>query len=237
MTEQAHRVTHDTSGWANYLSPQNLISEARRLQVLTDLVCRYAPPGGSLLEVGFGSGCTAVLLANAGYQVTAIDVDAQVINSFRTRFGDFGSCVKVVQANTVNLPFHKGVRFDVIYHQGVLEHLEDSVIIQGLRQQALFGRIVIFDVPNARHLARSYGDERLLPQRHWLKLIKIAGLYCVERWGRMLRLPKWGSLLPHYLFVTQRPHFAVLGRWFGMNSLFVCKPSRDLGEDVFDYGV
>ena len=227
MAGEAPGISHDTTGWATYLDRLNLYSEARRLDLFIDIVRRHAPNGGSLLEVGFGSGCTAILLADAGYRVTAIDLDRAVIARFRSRYRDLSSRLTILQADMAHLPFVGTAQFDVVYHQGVLEHFDDESIVHALREQARVAKIVVFDVPNDRCPYRSYGDERLLSNEHWLGLIESAGLHCIETWGRMPRMPAWvGALLPHILFATRRQRLAILGRLFGENSIFVCKPIR-----------
>ena len=227
MAGEAPGISHDTTGWAAYLDRHNLYSEALRLALFIDIVRRHAPNGGSLLEVGFGSGCTAILLADAGYRVTALDIDHAIITRFHSRYGDLSSQLTILQADMADLPFVGTAQFDVVYHQGVLEHFDDEFIVHGLQEQARVAKTLVFDVPNDRCTFRSYGDERLLSNKHWVGLIESAGLHCIETWGRMPRMPAWvGALLPHILFVTRRQRRAVLGRLFGQNSIFVCKPVR-----------
>lgn len=185
--------------WSEYLEEVALFDTAIRLQTMIRLIKRTVPLGGRLLEVGFGSGATAVLLADQGYRVTAIDVEEALVARFRGNYGDWigNGRLQVIQADMLALPWDDRV-FDLVYHQGVLEHFPDQQIIQALREQCRVAGWVIFDVPNDRHGAHPFGDERLLPFKHWKRLIAAAGLRLEHVFGR--QFPPWCYLLPHGLF-------------------------------------
>ena len=48
-------------------------------QQLVQLVMQHLAPGSSVLDVGTGSGCIAITLALAGYQVTAMDISDEAL--------------------------------------------------------------------------------------------------------------------------------------------------------------
>jgi|GEM_PF-3699101 len=73
--------------WSEYLEETTLFDTAIRLQTIIRVIKRTVPSGARLLEVGFGSGTTAVLLADQGYQVTAIDLDPELVGRFDSQIG------------------------------------------------------------------------------------------------------------------------------------------------------
>lgn len=215
------------NSWPEYLGTETLFSNAIRLRHLLWTIQRYVPIGSRALEVGFGSGTTAVLLADLGYIVMAIDIDEVLVERLCDRYADWirTGRLEVQRANMLALPWQQRV-FDLAYHQGVLEHFPDEQIVQSLREQARVAQWVIFDVPNHRCSEQPFGDERLLPPRHWRRLIELAGLELVAEFGRDFH--RWLYVLPYAFFshygVGKWPWFS---RWFGANSIFVCRASQE----------
>ena len=194
-----------------------------RLKYLVWAIQRLADPGERLLEVGFGSGATSVLLADLGYQVTAVDIDPELVATGRERYADWrrrGPLV-IEQGDMFHLPW--GTRsFSLVFHQGVLEHFADERIVEALKEQARIATWIVFDVPNHRHRLKPFGDERLLPPSHWRRLILEAGLILVEEGGRDFQ--RWLYLLPHAVFSRWGvERLGWLLRRLAINSVFVCR--------------
>jgi SAM-dependent methyltransferase len=215
--------------WSGFFEEQNetLFSNAIRLRNFIWTIEHYVPHGSRLLEVGFGSGMTAVLLADMGYQVTAVDLDQELVNRMSHRHADYvrRNKLNVMTGDMLSLPW-QNQEFDLAYHQGVLEHFPDEQIVQALKEQARVTRIVIFDVPNHRYGAQVFGDERLLSPTRWRSLINQAGLTVIGERGRVFR--KWLYFLP-YAFFTRKflEKYPGFGRWLAISSIFVCKPSLE----------
>jgi ubiquinone/menaquinone biosynthesis C-methylase UbiE len=211
--------------WSTYLQNDNLFTNALRLQALIRLISTTVKPGSRLLEAGFGSGNTGMLFSDMGYNVTLLDIEKGLFDSFQGRFpGHHASGkIKLIRADMYELPFNDN-SFDLVYHQGVLEHLDDVNIVRALKEQARVGRIVVVDVPNDKYPDRPYGDERWISNRLWLKLICEAGLEVIEISGR--RLPHWLYLLPHGLFLPPLYEKLRLGRNLGVVSIFVTHAAK-----------
>lgn len=209
--------------WAEFLAGESLFVNAIRLQALIWTIQEYAVPGARLLEVGCGSGSTALLLADLGYHVTATDIDPSLLDSLRNRcaMDNQRGSITVEEANAFRLPWSDRP-FDLAYHQGVLEHFTDEQIVTALEEQGRIAELVIFDVPNNRHRDQPFGDERCLPVGYWRKLLKQARLRVVACRGR--GFPKWTYALPHLFFARWAlRHTAWFGRRFGESSVFVCR--------------
>ncbi len=211
------------NSWPEYLESETLFSNAIRLRYLIWTIQHYVPRGSQLLEVGFGSGTTAALLADLGYNVTAVDINEVLVERLRSRYADWIRMgrLEVKQADMLALPWQEK-KFDLAYHQGVLEHFPDEQIVQALREQARVARWVVFDVPNHRLKDRPFGDERLLSPTYWRRLIQQSGLKLVAERGRDFY--RWLYVLPFALFshraLEKWPWFS---KWFGVNTIFVCK--------------
>jgi Methylase involved in ubiquinone/menaquinone biosynthesis len=74
-----------------------------------------ARTGGPVLELASGSGRLAVPLAEAGFEVTAVDLDTAMLDRLRTRAQQAGAAVvdrmTVVEADLVGLPALPGAKF------------------------------------------------------------------------------------------------------------------------------
>jgi len=208
--------------WVEYFQGDSLFKNAIRLQTLLRIILKYVGPSSKLIEAGAGSGSTGVLLSDMGYDVTLLDIERGLLDMLQARFPGhvrFGK-IKAVHGDMYSMPFSDQA-FDLVYHQGVLEHLTDAQIVCALKQQARIGRIVVVDVPNNRYPDRPYGDERRLSKRTWLRLIQKAGLQVLEVSGR--RFPRWMYLLPHGVFLHPLIDRLDLGKWGGVVSIFVCQ--------------
>jgi len=209
--------------WYKYLRTDTLLANAIRLQALIRLISHYVKPGSKLLETGFGSGNTGILLSDIGYEVTLLDIEEGLIDGFQKRFPGhvLNRKLKMVLGDMYRLPFvdHS---FDLVYHQGVLEHLEDANIVNALREQARVSRLVVIDVPNNKYPDRPYGDERWISNRKWNQLIREAGLETIEISGR--RFPRWTYIFPHMIFLSPLYERLRIGKRFGVVSIFVCQP-------------
>jgi SAM-dependent methyltransferase len=93
-----------------------------RLAEIEDAIQRLRrhKPSGTLLEIGAGTGWQSKALAEAGYEVEAIDLPADVAISNHARTREW----PIRDYDGANLPFGAEM-FDIIYSSNVLEHVED----------------------------------------------------------------------------------------------------------------
>ena len=68
-------------------------------QLLVELVKQNVAPGNSVLDVGTGSGCIAITLALAGYNVTAIDVSDEALAIAKQNAEQLGADVEFVKGD------------------------------------------------------------------------------------------------------------------------------------------
>jgi 2-polyprenyl-3-methyl-5-hydroxy-6-metoxy-1,4-benzoquinol methylase len=115
------------------------------------------PPGSEVLDFGAGSLRDSFELVSRGYNVTAVDLDSDLLQSYRSGYDwpDNGTTLKIVSGKDMaDCLSQIGERkFALIICFDVLEHLEDPVAIlrrmRGLLTPS--GRIFI-TVPNGRTL-------------------------------------------------------------------------------------
>lgn len=77
--------------------------------------------GRPVLEVGCGMGCMAMNWAQAGADITAVDLNPVAIDQTRRRFDVFGLSGRIEPADAEALQF-ADVSFDYVYSWGVIHH-------------------------------------------------------------------------------------------------------------------
>jgi SAM-dependent methyltransferase len=77
-----------------------------------------------VLEIGCGAGAHAMLLAQAGADVTAIDLTQNAVDMTRNRFDVYGLEGDIRRADAEDLPFEDET-FDLVWSWGVIHHSAD----------------------------------------------------------------------------------------------------------------
>jgi ubiquinone/menaquinone biosynthesis C-methylase UbiE len=108
--------------------------------------------GRRILEVGAGSGRDSVRLAAAGASAVILDYSMPSLETARFIAEREGARVLLVRADALRLPFRDGT-FDVVFHQGLLEHFRDPrpLLRENVRVLAL-DALLLVDVPQRFHL-------------------------------------------------------------------------------------
>ena len=106
--------------------------------------------GARALEVGTGSGRDSLELARRGAAVTVLDYSEPALRTVR-RAWDGGLPLALVRGDARRLPFADG-SFDLVFHQGLLEHFRDpaSMVVEHARVLAP-GGVLLIDVPQRWH--------------------------------------------------------------------------------------
>ncbi len=122
---------------------------------VTDIVSELRgfidPSGKRVLETGAGTGRDGIRLASLGADVWLLDYSAMSLKLARHYIGD-NQQVKLVMADALRTPF-KNETFDIVFHQGLLEHFKNPVplIKENCRILRKNGLLVI-DVPQTFHI-------------------------------------------------------------------------------------
>ena len=214
---------HDTSSWINFFNGFNIYSNSIRLKHFFDYVLETFPLEAerkiTCIELGAGSGATAKILANIGFQVTATDIDKAVIDRLNHYCGNDHN-LSVKYCDIFECPKTLG-SYDFLYHQGLLEHFTKQQIIETLNHQRKLSKNLIIDVPNNRDYEKHYGDESFYSYKEWKEMFKRAGLKIICCKGRLL--PAWCHILPFHFHKQNNFFGRVLNRAFGKAFIFHLK--------------
>lgn len=121
--------TNRARGYSEY--NQQEMADARRtmwrdklLSLLEEEFPDRAASGIRILDVGTGPGFFAILLTEAGYQVTALDYTEEMIKEAKKNAGELAKRIQWHVGDAQNLPFD-GEQFDVIVTRNVTWNLPD----------------------------------------------------------------------------------------------------------------
>ncbi len=123
-----------------------------------------------VLEIGVGRGLFTAYFALKGYSVTGIDSDAQVVEIARRNCAFLRAEATIAVANMFNMPFPDN-SFDMIIHQGLMEHFGKEEIVRALEIQCRKARWVVFSVPGELYGSKDFGNENLWPFSTWMALL------------------------------------------------------------------
>ena len=106
-----------------------------------------------VLDVGTGPGFFAIILAELGYQVTAVDYTASMLEEARRNAGALAGCIRFRQMNAEELTFPAD-SFDVVVTRNVTWHLRDPERAYGQWSRVLKpgGVLLNFDANWYRYL-------------------------------------------------------------------------------------
>lgn len=101
---------------------------------LYDKVCQVIPQGGSILDVGCGSGRDARRLSQLGYEVTACDASSQMLHHAKMTSDDGHINYLLRQFPLSNDDNLLTLKFDGIISIAMLMHLSRNECVQIVRQ-------------------------------------------------------------------------------------------------------
>jgi ubiquinone/menaquinone biosynthesis C-methylase UbiE len=131
----------------DYFAAMQSGSRAERLfhkRRIARLVEACAPSGRTVLEVGAGSGCLAIPLAEAGGEVTALEPGTEHLERLAARAAERGLEIAGIEGDGALLPF-PGDRFDVVVLASVVHLIDDPrpLLAEAERVVRPGGRLVI----------------------------------------------------------------------------------------------
>jgi len=147
--------------------------KAKEKSALIENIINNTPKEGRILEAGCGTAAISIYLGNLGYNVTALDVEPDMLELARDISKNFERKPNFVVGDIRYLKFARN-SFDTSFSNGVLEHFSDEEIRRSIEAQTVCCRRVIFSVPSKffRENEKIYGDERFLTKEKWRELIE-----------------------------------------------------------------
>jgi SAM-dependent methyltransferase len=109
------------------------------------------PSAANVLDVGTGSGWMAFVLAEAGYEVTSVDLDAATLRRAAERTRELGrdiaDRIRFVHADALALPFRDDA-FEAVFSFDTMHHLPDChrAIAEMMRVARPGGTVVVADL-------------------------------------------------------------------------------------------
>jgi ubiquinone/menaquinone biosynthesis C-methylase UbiE len=185
------------AAWPSKYAPGGRL--VNRLTRLVDAVAYHVPAGGSVLDLGCGTGELAIALATSGIRATGCDISPEMLRIAADADAP-GNVVDWVELEPDwrVLPF-RAETFDAVVASSILEYVDDpTVVLAECRRVLRPGGIVLCTVPDPRHPVR------------WLEwLIDTVAREPVVRVGAR-RSPRLDAYLV-YLQVSQHCHSS---RWW-----------------------
>lgn len=141
-------------------------------------ILRKYSGSGKIIEAGCGTGIISSQLASEGYDVVGIDINDKILKLCKKLEKEYfgNNKAKYVKKSIFKINY-KRKSFDLCYSCGVLEHFDDNLIIDSLKQQLNIAEKVIVVIPTKWFDDNEalHGDDRFLKLSYWRKLINQSG--------------------------------------------------------------
>lgn len=203
---RASTEAHWTRFWKERAEIDDVYPTAGR--VVDQLLTQGPIEGKLVLEVGAGSGRDSATLAERGATAIMLDYSMASLLVSRDVAQRAGVTPLLVRADALRMPFRDGT-FDVVFHQGLLEHFRDPKPL--LRENVRVLKpdaILLVDVPQRFHLYTVL-KHALIAVGKWFagweteftigeleRLMRGAGVRIVRRYG--------GWMIPGLLYRSTR---------------------------------
>ena len=148
------------------------------------LVIKYSRNGKPVLECGAGTGKFSAYLASLGLKTYAMDLETAMIEQAKQLSDKVtpNNPVNLLQGDIRNIPFENKF-FSVTHSSGVLEHYNDSEIIEIINEQLRVSDVCIFSVPTPYFEKKMLGNERFMKRKMWRKIISQSNAKIIKETG------------------------------------------------------
>ncbi len=181
--------------WQKYWQLPDHQPLVRHEEMLANMFAVTPVKGKKILEIGVGMGGDSVFLATKGARVTAVDFTKEALNILEENARKAGVHIDLIRADARSLPM-KDDTFDVVFHQGFLEHFTRPLeLILEQKRVLKPGGILVVDVPQRyttytvkKHMLMMLGKwfagwEREFSVAELERLLKRAGLVPLRSYG------------------------------------------------------
>ena len=182
-------------------------------KIYIKIIKKYA--NKTIIETGCGTGIISLYLAQKGYKVVAIDNDEKMINlakQISSIAKENENIPEYLKEDIINCKFDR--QFDVAFSNGVYEHFNDKTIINTIKNIFNFCQYNILSVPTNffNKKEATYGNERFMSKKYWLKIFDSANFQVVEikRFDdrkfvkKIIQVKKWFKNKPFIIFVLKK---------------------------------
>ena len=166
---------NDSYDYCTYVN--NAVNKRKEL---VDVIKKYTPKNGKILEAGCGTSSLSIYLSKNGYNLNCVELDPDMLD-LAIRMNDKNNGKAVYSQQDITKLNFKDRQFDIVYSHGVLEHLNEEMLQKALKDGLRVAKYYIVSVPTIYDISNSLmGDERLKTIYSWKKFIKKQGYTIVE---------------------------------------------------------
>lgn len=162
------------SKWEEFYKPFHKKDYEQHIEAWKGLchrVAKFAPKRGKVLEIGSGTGMMSIYLSKMGFYAIGLDNNSEMVRRAKNLVLEIGGKARFACHDLFNLDLKVVGSYHVVFSQGLLEHFTDTQIRKALEIQFKIAPIVIFSVPLDKFGHQSKGDERLLSDSFWRRMI------------------------------------------------------------------
>ncbi len=121
-------------------------------RVVSQILKSVEVKNSHILEVGAGTGRDGFRLVDAGADLFLLDYADHSLAFMKKMAHEKMRSVHLIKADARALPFKSGC-FDVVYHQGLLEHFKNpEILLRENHRVLLKGGLCLVDVPQKYHI-------------------------------------------------------------------------------------
>jgi len=132
----------------------------------------HIPRGGSALEAGVGTGHASIWLSRRDVVSFGIDNVPEIVERAKAVNNILGGSAQFAVGDVLDL-LNQPASYDVIHHQGLLEHMSTREIQAALAMQLARANWVVFSVPSVFYpFETSIGDKHLMPLEEWRHVLE-----------------------------------------------------------------
>lgn len=152
----------------------------KKRKELIDIVQKYTPKTGKILEAGCGTSSLSIYLSKKGYNVNCVELNQDMLDlAIRINKKNNGS-VSYSKQDITQLNFNDK-EFNTVYSHGVLEHFDYESLKNAIKEGLRVSDYYIISIPTIWDISNSLmGDERLKSIHAWKKFIKKQGYQIIE---------------------------------------------------------
>lgn len=146
-------------------------NKAKKWRQTLDVVIKFTPNGGKILETGCGTSAMSIWLNKKGFNNVCIDNNDEILKIAKGLNEKSQTNVEYKKCELENLDFQDNT-FDAVFSQGVLEHFDDDAIPQIINEGLRVGKTYIFAIPTICDVSTCLrGDENLMSYFKWKQII------------------------------------------------------------------
>jgi peptide deformylase len=153
-------------------NPSLYISHSvKKRKEMIDLIKKYTPKGGKILEAGCGTSSHSIYLSKKFYDVTAIDIEKDMLEVAKKFNKKALGKVTYFLGNIFHLPFEEN-SYNTVFSHGVLEHFSVEKIISAVNESLRVANTVVISVPTIFNVSNNLmGDEILRSVFKWKRIL------------------------------------------------------------------